>query len=307
MQNINSFLKSVVRISNVDRITDSRNYKVYPCSKTDEVLEPVEIKDAGGHYEALRLYGEILKKERFGNQPIFFQMMDKGDAFKVLDQSGVLLEDFLVHVFEDGNIIALEVEINASYGGGVCSSFLVKYGSREATGDGMFGYYSSQTQYFQRTVKGLQEAFNCFMDRVQSKEPHKGSKQWPGMSVQGNRELMKLSNIALSEQVLLQNGYQIITNDTNRQNKVSCYQKKYRDGVGTKYFINIERYDLTEFKMSIEYQWVMEVVMNNNGIGHDITIKIPINARASVLDFVQAEDSVEQIYRQLGCSYHSQF
>lgn len=300
--NINQLIQKTIKIKSIVRSPSTNNWIVNMQDGKD-----IETECSTTQYEALRYIVPFIQITNLTvDDKIIFQMRENGDMYEILPEDQYKSEDFLVWISDSGDIVTLELELNAGYSGNKTSCYIVRFGERTMMDDKNVGYYSSQSQYFQQTPKGLQEAVNCFLDRINSDKPYRASAKWPGLSIQAIQALMKQKEHPITSEFLINSGYVGIGKYTNKPGLIECYQKKYKDSTGIKYFINIDQYDFRSFKdmkLGYEFQWVMSVRIPNSKLGQWIDVKIPINTSGSIVDFVEAQDTAEQLYREIGGYY----
>lgn len=304
-QNINSFLSLTTRIASIEHEANSYDYKIHCLTEKDEKMTPFCVGGVKNRYQALQALTQNIAGDDITPEPVFFQLMDKVEMFRTLPSDQSLKEDFLVHVFPDGGVITLSLELNIPYSEHPCTSFVVDYLSRYGVRhcDEGAEIPGSETQFFQQTPKGLQMALNCFLDRIHSHDPGCASQLWSGMSALGTQTMTKLKNLPLNRDFLLGNGYEERPVAFDKQE--TAYTKKFQDGTATKYVVRIEYCYTAYSETGISGYWTMRAIMDSNPLGQGLSITVPLPPSATVLDLIEAQDTVEQMFQQLGCNYHS--
>lgn len=216
--NINQLIEKTVKIKSMVRNPSTNNWVV-----SMEDGKDIQTECSTTRYEALHQIAPLIQINNHNVEDnIIFQMCEKGDMCEILPEDQCKNDDFLVWVSDTGSVATLELESNASYAGDVgysgrkTSSYIVRFGERTVSDDKNVGYYSSQSQYFQQTPKGLQEAVNCFLDRINSDKPFRASAKWPGLSIQAIQVLMKQKEQPITPEFLVNSGYVGIGKYTNK-------------------------------------------------------------------------------------------
>lgn len=177
--NIEQLNQNTTKIQSVVKNEDNGNHIVNFASGKSIQTECENPRDA--------LFSVVTKKNEV------FQMCDVSDLGIPVPEDQYHTKEFLISFNEYGSFVSLYKESNGSYSFGTVSSYIVTFFSKESHPfeDDKHCYISNCSQNFRQTNDGLQEAINCFFDRMKSPNPHKTSEKWTGMSLQDIKSTLK--------------------------------------------------------------------------------------------------------------------
>jgi hypothetical protein len=113
-----------------------------------------------------------------------------------------------------------------------------------------------------------------------------------------------MSKINMTEQLILECGYQEYKpSPLEHEGITKCWQKRFDDDVGKKYFINIHRWDLPPHPYTHELtptSYEFECQLNKNDK--------PINLNMfNGWSIQEAEEWVEDVWSKCGCDYYEKW
>jgi hypothetical protein len=113
-----------------------------------------------------------------------------------------------------------------------------------------------------------------------------------------------VSESNITEKMILEHGYQEYRKSPYESECITkCWQKRFDDDIGKKYFINIHRWDLPPHPYTHEptpTSYEFAVQLNHNGKPIDFTL-------FSGWTIEEAEAWVEDVWKKTGCDYYEKW